>query len=96
MVAGGGTLFEELGFYYVGPIDGHDIQALVPVLRNARDAENLGPILIHAVTEKGRGHPFKAMDKEKYHAVGTFDSATGEIAKSKSNRPTYPRSSRKA
>jgi 1-deoxy-D-xylulose-5-phosphate synthase len=85
----GGTLFEELGFYYVGPVDGHDLDTLVAVLRNVRDAGQLGPVLVHVVTEKGRGHPFKAQDKEKYHAVGKFDPKSGEIFKSKTNVPTY-------
>src|SRR3954449_6764669 len=64
----GGTLFEELGFYYVGPIDGHDVESLVPILQNVRDATQEGPILVHVVTEKGKGHPFAKADKEKYHA----------------------------
>ncbi len=85
----GGTLFEELGFYYVGPIDGHNIDTLVPILQNVRDAEQLGPILVHVVTEKGKGHPFSRPDKEKYHAVGGFDGKTGELTKSVSNKPTY-------
>ncbi len=86
----GGTLFEELGFYYVGPVDGHDIDTLVPILQNIRDAnKNLGPVLLHVVTEKGKGHPFAKPHKEKYHAVGKFDPHTGEIAASKSNAPSY-------
>jgi 1-deoxy-D-xylulose-5-phosphate synthase len=85
----GGTLFEELGFYYVGPVDGHDIDTLVPVLKNVRDAIELGPVLVHVVTEKGRGHPFKKPDKEKYHAVGKFDPVTGTFAQAKANAPTY-------
>jgi len=85
----GGTLFEELGFYYVGPVDGHDIDTLVPILQNIRDANNLGPVLLHVVTEKGKGHPFSKPHKEKYHAVGKFDPQTGEIAASKSNAPSY-------
>ncbi len=85
----GGTLFEELGFYYVGPIDGHDIDTLVPILQNVRDAEQLGPILVHCVTEKGHGNPFGDPHKEKYHAVGKFNPETGEIFKGKSNAPSY-------
>lgn len=85
----GGTLFEELGFYYVGPIDGHDIDTLVPVLENVRDADQLGPILVHVVTEKGKGNPFGKEHKENYHAVGKFDTETGEIHKGKSNAPSY-------
>ena len=85
----GGTLFEELGFYYVGPIDGHDVETLVPVLENVRDADQLGPILVHVVTEKGKGNPFGKEHKEKYHAVGKFDPETGEIFKGKSNAPSY-------
>lgn len=85
----GGTLFEELGFYYVGPIDGHNMDALVPILQNVRDAENMGPILVHVVTEKGHGHPFSDPHHEKYHAVGKFDVVSGEPAKSKSNAPSY-------
>ena len=85
----GGTLFEELGFYYVGPIDGHDIDTLVPILENVRDAGNMGPILVHVVTEKGKGNPFGGEHKEKYHAVGKFDPESGEVYKGKSNAPSY-------
>jgi 1-deoxy-D-xylulose-5-phosphate synthase len=85
----GGTLFEELGFYYVGPIDGHNIDTLVPILQNVRDAEKLGPILVHVVTEKAKGHPFSKSDKEKYHAIPGFDRKTLELHKSTSNTPTY-------
>ena len=85
----GGTLFEELGFYYVGPIDGHDIDTLVPVLANVRDARQLGPVLVHVVTEKGKGHPFAKPDREKYHAVSKFNPATFEVAASASNAPSY-------
>jgi 1-deoxy-D-xylulose-5-phosphate synthase len=86
----GGTLFEELGFYYVGPLDGHDIDTLVQVLANIRDQHRQeGPVLIHIVTEKGKGHPFKEPDKEKYHAVGKFDLEKGELIKAKANAPTY-------
>ncbi len=85
----GGTLFEELGFYYVGPIDGHDIDTLVPILQNVRDAKQLGPVLVHVVTEKGKGHPFAKPDREKYHAISKFNPATLEMAASTSNAPTY-------
>src|SRR5690606_27470060 len=85
----GGTLFEELGFYYVGPVDGHDLSTLVPVMQNVRDARELGPVLVHVVTEKGKGHPFGAPDREKYHAIPGFDPATGEIRTSTSNAPTF-------
>jgi 1-deoxy-D-xylulose-5-phosphate synthase len=85
----GGTLFEELGFYYVGPVDGHSMDTLVPVLQNIRDAKTLGPVLLHIVTEKGKGHPFQAPHLEKYHAVGKFNPVTGEIAKSKAPAPSY-------
>ena len=84
----GGTLFEELGFYYVGPVDGHNLDHLVPVLENVRDAD-AGPILLHVVTEKGRGHPFSKPNQEKYHAVSKFDIVTGQQDKGKSNVPTY-------
>jgi 1-deoxy-D-xylulose-5-phosphate synthase len=85
----GGTLFEELGFYYVGPVDGHNMDTLVPVLQNIRDAKSLGPVLLHIVTEKGKGHPFQEAHPEKYHAVGKFDPKTGETAKSKPAPPSY-------
>ena len=85
----GGTLFEELGFYYVGPIDGHNIDTLVPILQNVRDAKQLGPVLVHVVTEKGKGHPFAKPDREKYHAVSKFNPATLEMAKSVSNAPSF-------
>ncbi len=85
----GGTLFEELGFYYVGPLNGHDLNVLVPVLENVRDAEDIGPVLVHVVTEKGRGHPFRKDDPEKYHAVAPFDPGTGEQKRARHNVPTY-------
>jgi 1-deoxy-D-xylulose-5-phosphate synthase len=85
----GGTLFEELGFYYVGPIDGHNIETLVPILQNIRDADQLGPILMHVVTEKGKGHPFGKEDEEKYHAVSKFNVKTGEQLKSTANAPSF-------
>ncbi|MGI9481226.1 MAG: 1-deoxy-D-xylulose-5-phosphate synthase [Hyphomicrobiales bacterium] len=85
----GGTLFEELGFYYVGPVDGHNIDSLVPILENVRDAETLGPILVHVVTEKGKGHPFEEPQKEKYHAVAKFDLVSKEFKKATPNAPSY-------
>ena len=85
----GGTLFEELGFYYVGPIDGHNIETLVPILQNVRDQKTLGPVLVHVVTEKGKGHPFAKPDAEKYHAIPGFDPETNEIRKGTSNAPSY-------
>jgi len=84
----GGTLFEELGFYYVGPIDGHNLDHLVPVLKNVRDAEN-GPILIHVVTQKGKGYAPAEASSDKYHGVVKFDVATGKQAKAQANAPSY-------
>jgi len=84
----GGTLFEELGFYYVGPIDGHDFDHLLPVLRNVRDAPN-GPILVHVVTQKGKGYAPAEASADKYHGVVPFDIVTGKQAKPKSNAPSY-------
>jgi len=84
----GGTLFEELGFYYVGPIDGHNLDHLLPVLRNARDAE-AGPILVHVVTQKGKGYAPAETSADKYHGVVKFDVATGAQAKSKGGAPQY-------
>jgi len=84
----GGTLFEELGFYYVGPIDGHNLDHLLPVLRNVRDAES-GPILVHVVTEKGKGYAPAETSADKYHGVVKFDVVTGVQAKSKGGAPQY-------
>src|SRR5450631_4506319 len=84
----GGTLFEELGFYYVGPIDGHNFDHLLPVLRNVRDAE-IGPILVHVVTQKGKGYGPAEISADKYHGVVKFDVATGTQAKSKGGAPQY-------
>jgi len=84
----GGTLFEELGFYYVGPIDGHNIDHLLPVLRNARDLD-AGPVLVHVVTQKGKGYVPAEISADKYHGVVKFDVATGAQAKSKSTIPQY-------
>ena len=85
----GGTLFEELGFYYIGPVDGHNMDHLLPVLENIRDATQDKPVLLHVVTEKGRGHPFGEQSVEKYHAVQKFDLVTGTQTKPKANAPTY-------
>ncbi|WP_338467222.1 1-deoxy-D-xylulose-5-phosphate synthase [Novosphingobium sp. ZN18A2] len=87
-MAMGGTLFEELGFYYVGPIDGHDIDALVPVLENVRDAAE-GPILVHVVTQKGKGYAPAENSADKYHGVQKFDVITGEQKKSSGGPPAY-------
>jgi len=84
----GGTLFEELGFEYVGPIDGHNLDHLLPVLRNVRDSE-FGPVLIHIVTQKGKGYPPAEASDDKYHGVVKFDVATGAQAKGKAGAPSY-------
>ncbi|HZQ13763.1 MAG TPA: 1-deoxy-D-xylulose-5-phosphate synthase [Pseudolabrys sp.] len=84
----GGTLFEELGFYYVGPIDGHNLDHLLPVLRNVRDVES-GPILVHVVTQKGKGYAPAEISADKYHGVVKFDVATGAQAKSTAKAPQY-------
>ncbi len=86
----GGTLFEEMGFYYVGPIDGHNFEHLLPVLRNVRDAKT-GPILVHVVTQKGKGYAPAEASADKYHGVVKFDVVTGAQVKAKSNAPTYTR-----
>jgi 1-deoxy-D-xylulose-5-phosphate synthase len=86
----GGTLFEELGFYYVGPIDGHNLSHLLPVLRNVRNAKD-GPVLLHVVTKKGKGYPPAEAAADKYHGVGRFDVVTGAQVKPKANAPTYTR-----
>ena len=85
----GGTLFEELGFYYVGPIDGHNIDHLLPVLRNVRDAESGGPVLIHVVTRKGNGYPPAEKAADKFHGVGKFNVVTGDQPKKTGNAPSY-------
>ena len=84
----GGTLFEELGFYYVGPIDGHNLDHLVPVLENVRDSEK-GPILVHVVTQKGKGYGPAEDSADKYHGVQKFDVITGEQKKSAGGPPAY-------
>ncbi len=85
----GGTLFEELGFYYVGPIDGHNLDHLLPVLKNVRDSQDKGPVLIHIVTQKGHGYPPAEAAADKYHGVVKFDVATGAQAKGKAGPPSY-------
>jgi 1-deoxy-D-xylulose-5-phosphate synthase len=85
----GGTLFEELGFYYVGPIDGHNLDHLLPVLKNVRDSREPGPVLVHVVTQKGRGYAPAEAAADKYHGVVKFDVATGAQVKGKSAAPSY-------
>jgi len=87
-IAMGGTLFEEMGFYYVGPIDGHNLDHLIPVLENVRDAKN-GPILIHVVTKKGKGYAPAEESADKYHGVSKFNVLTGEQKKSNAKAPSY-------
>ena len=84
----GGAWFEELGFYYVGPIDGHDLNVLLPVLKNVRDAKQ-GPILVHVVTKKGKGYPPAESAADKYHGVNQFNVITGAQSKPKANAPAY-------
>ncbi|MBJ6124220.1 1-deoxy-D-xylulose-5-phosphate synthase [Microvirga sp. BT325] len=86
----GGTMFEELGFYYVGPIDGHNLDHLLPILKNVRDSET-GPILVHVVTKKGKGYAPAEEAADKYHGVVTFDVVTGAQTKAKANAPAYTR-----
>ena len=86
----GGTLFEELGFYYVGPIDGHNLDHLLPILKNVRDVRD-GPVLVHVVTKKGKGYPPAEAAHDKYHGVSAFDVITGAQSKPKTNAPTYTR-----
>ncbi len=85
----GGTLFDELGFYYVGPVDGHNLDHLLPVLRNARDNKLDKPILVHVVTQKGKGYPPAENSADKYHGVVKFDVITGKQAKAAANAPNY-------
>ena len=85
----GGTLFEELGFYYVGPIDGHNLDHLLPVLRNVREAEESGPILVHAITRKGHGYALAEDAADKLHSVAKFNVITGEQAKAPPGPPAY-------
>ena len=85
----GGALFSSMGFYYVGPINGHDIDDLVSVLKNAKEIKYDGPIMIHIKTEKGKGYEFAEKSSDKYHGVTKFNITTGEQEKSKSNKPSY-------
>ncbi len=85
----GGTLFNSLGFYYVGPIDGHDLEDLVPILKNAKNLNHDGPIMIHIKTKKGKGYEFAEKSNDKFHGVSKFDIKTGIQQKSKSNTPSY-------
>ena len=85
----GGTLFSSLGFYYAGPIDGHDLSTLVPILRNARDSKHEGPIMIHIKTQKGKGYSYAEKASDHYHGVSKFNIETGEQQKSGTNLPTY-------
>jgi 1-deoxy-D-xylulose-5-phosphate synthase len=84
----GGTMFEEMGFYYVGPVDGHDLDTLIPILENIRDIED-GPILLHVVTQKGKGYAPAENSADKYHGVSKFSVVTGEQAKGASGPPSY-------
>jgi len=85
----GGTLFEELGFYYVGPLDGHDLDHLLPILRNLRDTDHQGPILLHVVTQKGKGYAPAEAAPDKYHGVVKFNVVTGEQAKAPPGPPSF-------
>ena len=85
----GGTLFEEMGFFYIGPIDGHNLDHLLPVLKNVRDSDHDGPVLIHAVTQKGKGYEPAEQSADKYHGVATFDVVTGKQAKPTPKAPAY-------
>ena len=88
-VVTGGTLFNSLGFYYIGPIDGHDLDVLLPVLKNAKESKHKGPILIHIKTQKGKGYSFAEKSEDKYHGVSKFNIKTGIQQKSQSNAPSY-------
>ena len=85
----GGTLFNSLGFYYIGPIDGHDLDSLIPILKNVRDSKHEGPILIHIKTKKGKGYTYAEKAKDNFHGVSKFNVNTGEQYKTKSSIPTY-------
>ena len=85
----GGTLFSSLGFYYIGPIDGHDLNSLIPILKNARDTKHQGPILIHIKTKKGKGYSFAEEAKDHYHGVSKFNVKTGKQVKNNSKIPSY-------
>jgi 1-deoxy-D-xylulose-5-phosphate synthase len=88
-IAVGGTLFEEMGFFYVGSVDGHNFKQLLPVLKNVKESKHNGPFLIHAITQKGKGYQPAEESKDKYHGVTKFNVATGEQSKSTSNKPSY-------
>ena len=88
-VVTGGTLFNSLGFYYIGPIDGHDLDVLLPVLKNAKESKHKGPILIHIKTQKGKGYSFAEKSEDKYHGVSKFNIKTGIQQKSESKVPSY-------
>ena len=88
-LAVGGTLFDELGFYYVGTIDGHDFDQLIPVLKNVRDSSHKGPFLVHAITQKGKGYKPAETSDDKYHGVNKFDVVTGAQVKSTTNTPAF-------
>ena len=85
----GGTLFSSLGFYYVGPIDGHNLDVLLPILKNARDSKYEGPIMIHIKTQKGKGYSYAEKATDNYHGVSKFNITTGEQVKSSTNLPSY-------
>ena len=85
----GGTLFSQLGFYYIGPIDGHDVNNMVTILENAKNSNHQGPILIHAITKKGKGYKPAEESGDKYHGVSKFDVSTGKQSKGKSAGPSY-------
>ena len=85
----GGTMFNSLGFYYIGPIDGHDLDSLLPILKNARDSKHEGPIMIHIKTQKGKGYSYAEKASDNYHGVSKFNVKTGEQIKSVSNLPAY-------
>ncbi|SFH13524.1 1-deoxy-D-xylulose-5-phosphate synthase N-terminal domain-containing protein, partial [Methylobacterium gossipiicola] len=90
LVVGGGTMFEEMGFHYVGPVDGHNLDHLLPILKNVRDTEQ-GPILLHVVTQKGKGYAPAEASADRYHGVVKFDVLSGVQAKAKPNAPAYTR-----
>ncbi|MBD8909350.1 1-deoxy-D-xylulose-5-phosphate synthase, partial [Methylorubrum zatmanii] len=90
LVVGGGTMFEEMGFHYVGPVDGHNLDHLLPVLKNVRDSDQ-GPILLHVVTQKGKGYAPAEASADRYHGVVKFDVVSGVQAKAKANAPAYTR-----
>jgi 1-deoxy-D-xylulose-5-phosphate synthase len=89
IISGGGTLFEELGFYYVGPIDGHNMEHLLPILQNLANSDEPGPVLVHCVTQKGKGYGPAEASADKYHGVVKFDVATGAQQKSTPKAPSY-------